>query len=220
LNIKDLRQPIKDKCSNYVQFKMRKLRTSHVSGIALSFILWYIVFLTDILSSFWYRVTIASIILAVYARMTSSDTPLKLERKDVIGGVGSGLGLYGSFFIGFNVFRFLVEHGAVDVYLFRTELPLGVPALLLLVTSFCEEYFWRHYVQTAFDDKQGLRGVIITSILYASIHIPTMNLPLVAAALIAGLFWGVLYKYTGSFWLVVFSHIVWTELIFVFLPLV
>lgn len=197
---------------------MRK--TSHIIGISLSFILWYIVFLTDILSSFWYRVTVASIILAVYARVNSSNTPLKLERKDIVWGVGSGLGLYGSFYIGFNVFRFLVEHGAVDVYLFRTELPLGVSALLLLVTSYCEEYFWRHYVQTAFEDKQGLGGVIITSILYASIHIPTMNLPLVAAALIAGLFWGILYKYTGSFWFVVFSHIAWTELIFVFLPLV
>jgi membrane protease YdiL (CAAX protease family) len=199
---------------------MRKLRTSHVSGIALSFILWYIVFLTEILSSFWYRVTLASIVLAVYARVNSSDTLLKLERKDVIWGLGSGIGLYALFYLGFNVFRFLVERGAVNVYLFRSELSLIIPASLLLVTSFCEEYFWRHYVQTTFEDNQGLRGVIITSILYASIHIPTMNLPLVAAALIAGLFWGTIYKYTGSLWLVVFSHIAWTELIFVLLPLV
>ena len=199
---------------------MRKKSTSHILGIALSYIFWYIVFLTEILSSFWYRVTIASIILAVYARVNSSDSPLKLERKDIIWGLGSGLGLYASFFVGFNVFRFLVEHGAVNVYLFRSELPLVLPASLLLITSYCEEYFWRHYIQTALEDGKGLRAVIITSILYASIHIPTMNLPLVAAALIAGLFWGIIYKYTGSLWLVVFSHIAWTELIFVFLPLV
>ena len=110
--------------------------------------------------------------------------------------------------------------GAVNVYLFRSELPLVVPASLLLITSYCEEYFWRHYIQTALEDGKGLRAVILTSILYASIHIPTMNLPLVVAALIAGLFWGIIYKYTGSLWLVVFSHIAWTELIFVFLPLV
>ena len=199
---------------------MRKLRTSYILGVSLSFILWYIVFLTEILSSFWYRVTIASIILALYARVNSTDTPLKLVRNDIIWGLGSGLGLYASFFVGFTFFRFLVEHGAVNVYLFRSELPLVIPASLLLITSYCEEYFWRHYIQTALDDGKGLRGVIITSILYASIHIPTMNLPLVVAALIAGLFWGIIFKYTGSLWLVVFSHIAWTELIFVLLPLV
>ncbi len=199
---------------------MRKPSVSLFLGVALSFFLWYIVFLTEVLHSFWYRVTIASIILALYARVFSSVSPLKLERKDVIWGLGSGIGLYASFFVGFNVFRFLVEHGAVNVYIHRSELPLVVPASLLLVTSYCEEYFWRHYVQTAFEDNKGLRGVLITSILYASIHIPTMNMPLVAAALIAGLFWGVIYKYTGSLWLVVFSHIAWTELIFVLLPFV
>jgi membrane protease YdiL (CAAX protease family) len=46
-----------------------------------------------------------------------------------------------------------------------------------------------------------------------------MNVPLIAAALIAGLFWGILYQRTGSLLLVIASHLVWTELIFVFLPL-
>ena len=215
-----MRQPIKDKRDYYVQSKMRKLGVSQFLGIGLSFVLWYIVFLTEVLPSFWYRVTIASLVLAVYARKDSSDIPSKLKRKDIIWGLGSGLGLYASFYFGFNVFRSMVELGAVNVYLFRTELPLIIPAILLLITSYCEEYFWRHYVQTAIDDDHGLRGVIITSVLYASIHIPTMNLPLIAAALIAGLFWGIIYKYTGSLWLVVFSHIAWTELIFVFLPLI
>ena len=50
------------------------------------------------------------------------------------------------------------------------------------------------------------------------IYLAIVFLPL-AGALIAGLFWGLLYEYTESFWVVVFSHIVWTELIFVFLPL-
>lgn len=186
----------------------------------MSFILWYMVFLTEVLSSFWYRVTLASMILAVYARLSSSESPVKLKGKDIVWGIGSGLGLYALFFLGFNVFRSLVESGTYNVYLHRSELSLVIPALLLLITSYCEEYFWRHYIQTAMEDTRGLRGVIITSILYAAIHISTLNLPLVMAALIAGVFWGLIYKYTGSFWLVVFSHIVWTELIFVFLPLV
>ena len=50
-------------------------------------------------------------------------------------------------------------------------------------------------------------------------HAPTMNAPLILAAFIAGLFWGIVYQRTGSLWLVVASHLAWTELIFVLLPL-
>jgi len=191
------------------------------AGVALSFILWYLVFMTDYLWSFWYRVTIASLILSLYAHRVGDAgiKDVKLGKDDIIKGLGSGLALYGLFFIGFNVFRALVSSGASDVYMFRSELPLFIPASLLLVTSFCEEYFWRHYVQTSISERYGPKGILLTAALYAAIHLPTMNLPLTTAAFIAGLAWGLLYRHTGSLWLVVFSHIAWTELIFVFLPL-
>lgn len=199
---------------------MRKLDTSVISGIALSFSLWYVVFITNILWSFWYRVTLASIILMTYAYMQKKDhLNLEFNAADILKGAISGLALYLLFYLGFNLFRPLVEGGATNVYVFRSELPLIVPASLLLITSFCEEYFWRYYIQREIVIKQGKYGIIITSLLYAAIHIPTLNLPLVMAALIAGLFWGIIYSKTGSLWLVVFSHIIWTELIFVFMPL-
>lgn len=190
-------------------------------GVTLSFILWYLVFLTEYLWSFWFRVTFASILLTFYAYLVGDANlkGVKLGKEDIIKGLGSGIALYGLFFIGFNVFRSLVAGGATDVYLFRYELPLLVPATLLLVTSFCEEFFWRHYVQTSISERYGFNGILLTAALYAAIHLPTMNLPLTAAAFIAGLAWGLLYKQTGSLWFVVFSHIAWTELIFVFLPL-
>jgi hypothetical protein len=190
-------------------------------GVTLSFVLWYLVFLSDYLWSFWYRVTVASLLLSLYAHRVGKAglSEVRLGMIDIIKGLGSGLALYGIFFIGFNVFRSLVAGGASDVYLIRSELPLIVPALLLLGTSFCEEYFWRHYLQTIISERYGFNGIFLTAALYAAIHLPTMNLPLTAAAFIAGLAWGLMYKGTGSLWLVVFSHIAWTELIFVFLPL-
>ena len=192
-----------------------------VIGLVLSFLLWYIVFLSDYLWSFWYRVTFASIVLSCYAFLVgkASLSGVRFGKEDIIKGLGSGFALYGLFVVGFNVFRSLVAGGASDVYLFRSELPLVVPALLLMVTSLCEEFFWRHYVQSSLFERYGFKGILLTTALYAAIHLPTMNLPLVAAAFIAGLAWGLLYRYTGSLWLVVFSHIAWTELIFVFLPL-
>ncbi len=189
--------------------------------MVISFLLWYQVFLSDYLWSFWYRVTFASIILSCYAYLVgkTSLSDVKLGRKDIIKGLGSGFALYGLFYIGFNVFRTLVAGGTSNVYLYRSELPLFVPAMLLLVTSFCEEFFWRHYVQTRISERYGFKGILLTTALYSAIHLPTMNMPLVAAAFIAGLAWGLLYRHTGSLPLVVFSHIAWTELIFVFRPL-
>ena len=195
--------------------------TKIVFGVVLSFLLWYQVFLSDYLWSFWYRVTFSSIILSCYAYLVgkTSLSDVKLGRNNIIKGICSGFALYGLFYVGFNVFRTLVAGGASNVYLYRSELPLFVPAILLLVTSFCEEFFWRHYIQTSIGDRYGFKGILLTTALYSAIHLPTLNIPLVAAAFIAGLAWGLLYRYTGSLPLVVFSHIAWTELIFVFLPL-
>ncbi len=190
-------------------------------GILLAFILWYFVFLTDLLISFWYRVTAASISLATYAYFSKKKrAQIKTPKaNDFIWGVTSGILLYALFFIGYHVFRPFVEAGALNVYEFRNEISLLLPASLLLITSFCEEYFWRGYIQRNMVTSLDRLGVVVTSMLYAAIHISTLNLPLVFAALIAGLTWGILYKYTDSIWVVTFSHIIWTELIFVFLPL-
>ena len=195
--------------------------TKVIFGVVLSFLLWYFVFLSDLLWSFWYRVTFASLLLSCYTYLIgkASLKEVRFGKEDILKGLGSGFALYGLFYIGFNVFRTLVAGGASNVYLYRSELPLFVPAMLLLVTSFCEEFFWRHYIQNNIFERYGFKGILLTTALYSAIHLPTMNLPLVAAAFIAGLAWGLMYRYTGSLWLVVFSHIAWTELIFVFLPL-
>lgn len=193
-----------------------------VVGVSLAFALWYIVFLTHILGSFWYRVTVASIILALYAAILGRSVAggdQDASVSEALKGVVSGGFLYASFFVGYNVFRSSLESGASSVYLFRTDSPLYIAAVSLIITSFCEEFFWRRYLQTVLVESQGGTGFTLSVLLYAFIHLPTGNLALVFAALIAGLFWGLLYDYTESFWVVVFSHVVWTELIFVFLPL-
>jgi len=193
-----------------------------VVSVSLAFALWYIVFLTNILSSFWYRVTVASIILALYVGIFGSGVAggdHDISVSEVLRGVISGGFLYASFFVGYNVFRSSLESGARSVYLFRADSPLYVAGLLLIITSFCEEFFWRRYLQTVLVENHGGIGFTLSVLLYAFIHLPTGNLALVFAALIAGLFWGLLYDYTESFWVVVFSHIVWTELIFMLLPL-
>ena len=193
-------------------------------GVALAFALWSFTFLTGLMGSFWYRVTISAIILSVYAFIADREAMLMeidaFRIGELVKGAMGGIILYAFFYVGYSVLKSLLEGGASNVYLFRIESPAIFIASSLVVTSFCEEYFWRAYVQRRLIKSNGVTtGIAVTTLAYALIHAPTMNAPLVLAASIAGLFWGVLYQRTGSLWLVAASHLVWTELIFVFLPL-
>ena len=195
-----------------------------IAGVALAFSLWAFTFLTGYMGSFWYRVTISAVLLAIYATLAEremiSEAIKDFRVEELAKGVVTGALLYALFYVGFLMLRSFLEVGASDVYLFRLESPTIIIASSLILTSFCEEYFWRAYVQRGLTLSHGsLTGLLATALAYALIHVPTMNSPLIAAALIAGLFWGILYQRTGSLWLVVASHLVWTELIFVFIPL-
>ena len=193
-------------------------------GVVLSFALWSFTFLTGYMGSFWYRVTFSAILLALYASLAEreliSEAVGGLRVGELAKGFGAGTLLYALFYVGYSVLRSFLEGGASNVYLFRLESPTIIIASSLVLTSFCEEYFWRAYVQRRLTASHGgTAGVLATTLAYSLIHAPTMNAPLILAASIAGLFWGLAYHRTGSLWLVVASHLAWTELIFVFLPL-
>jgi membrane protease YdiL (CAAX protease family) len=96
------------------------------------------------------------------------------------------------------------------------RLPL---ALLLVYIGFCEEAFWRGFVQGALREAKGAGPALaLSSLLYASVHLWTLNAALVLLALFLGLIWGALFHATGSLALVFVSHAVWDELAFVVLP--
>ena len=193
-------------------------------GVGLAFALWSFTFLTGYMGSFWYRVTFSAIVLSVYAFIADREMMLREIRGfsigDLVKGALGGIVLYTLFYVGYSVLRSFLEGGASNVYLFRLESPAIFIAFSLVITSFCEEYFWRAFIQRRLISSNGVTtGIAVSALAYALIHAPTMNAPLVLAALIAGLFWGILYQNTGSLWLVAASHLIWTELIFVVLPL-
>ena len=193
-------------------------------GVGLAFALWSFTFLTGYMGSFWYRVTFSAIVLSIYAFIADREMMLReiegFSIGDFVKGALGGIVLYTIFYGGYSILRSLLERGASNVYLFRLESPAIFIAFSLVITSFCEEYFWRAFVQRRLIASNGVTtGIAVTALAYALIHAPTMNAPLVLAAFIAGLFWGILYQNTGSFWLVAASHLIWTELIFVVLPL-
>ena len=83
-----------------------------------------------------------------------------------------------------------------------------------------EEIYWHGFIQRAFSHRYGATaGVLITSAIYAAVHVVAFNFMLCVAAAICGLFWGVLYQREQSLIPVIISHSLWDLIIFVLFPL-
>ena len=63
-------------------------------------------------------------------------------------------------------------------------------------------------------------AMLMTAIVYALVHIWSFNFMLVMAALVAGAFWGLIYRLRPSLLpALIVSHAVWDALVFVILPI-
>ena len=83
-----------------------------------------------------------------------------------------------------------------------------------------EEVFWRGFVQRRFGlSLGGWRAFWLTTAIYALVHIWSLNLMLMLAATLCGLFWGWMYRRYRNVWPGLISHAIWDCLIFVVIPL-
>ena len=91
---------------------------------------------------------------------------------------------------------------------------------LLFIIGPAEEIFWRGYVQDRLIGKYGeWTAFIITTLIYALVHIWSFNFMLVMAALICGIFWGLMYRYSKNLVPLVISHAVWDVAVFILFPI-
>ena len=194
-----------------------------IVGIILSLLLWILLFSSDILGNFWLRLTLSVSILFLYAALTHGGkirSRLRLRLPDLLIGAASGILLYIIFLAGYNLLGPWVSAGSSKVYQLAYNTPQALIALTLIYTSVGEEVFWRGYIQDVLQTRiGGMSGYLATTLLYSAIHLPTMNLPLVLAAFLAGCLWGALYLWRGVLISPITSHIIWTELVFVLAPL-
>lgn len=94
----------------------------------------------------------------------------------------------------------------------RTGLPLPVVALIAaVVVAPLEELFWRGTVQPGLGlGHSRSAAVALGTATFVGFHLLTLQLPLMAAALLGGLVWGWLYERTGGIAAPAFAHAVWT----------
>lgn len=138
-------------------------------------------------------------------------------------GISSAIVLYGVFYIGNYLSAFIIpaKDALIDsVYMNKAGTsPYIILICLLFVIGPGEEFFWRGYIQETLSVKFGSKSIYMTAVLYAAVHIVTMNFMLIMASLVCGIFWGVLYNKEKSLYPVVISHTLWDIIVFLLLPL-
>lgn len=195
------------------------------AALVAAFALWYFVFQTD-LWNFWFRLSLSVALLALIAlwQMPERATLLRFRAPDILWGVLSAIILYALFWVGKYLATALWPFAADQihsVYASKAQLELWrIGLLLVLVIGPGEEIFWRAFVQKKLCERWGdLTGWLVTTAIYALVHVWTLNPMLIGAAAIAGLFWGALYLYRRSLVTVMVSHALWDLMIFVLWPL-
>lgn len=92
--------------------------------------------------------------------------------------------------------------------------------LLLFITGPGEEIFWRGFLQDRLMTRWGrFPGCLITTAVYAGVHVFSWNLVLILAAFVAGAFWGLLYLWKRDLLIQITSHSLWSAVIFAVAPI-
>ncbi|MBN8199360.1 CPBP family intramembrane glutamic endopeptidase [Bacillus sp. NTK034] len=191
-----------------------------IGGILLAHLLMYFTFQDK--SIFWYIFSASLLLLISYSIIME-----EVEDKATFGtfityGVLSGFLLYGLFWAGYSLFEILnlpFVNQVEKLYgRFSPSFIWHYIALILIIVP-GEEVFWRGFVQKRLMKFTTVKlSIILSSLLYSSVHFYSGYWMLAFAALIAGLFWGWLYAWKRSLPLVIVSHLVFDLLIFVLLP--
>jgi membrane protease YdiL (CAAX protease family) len=176
--------------------------------------------------NFWLKISLSASLLAGIALLISWRRllpHLRIQRRHIIIGTISAVYLYGIFWLGNLILTTLfasAKSSIQSVYASKGSIPAwGIVMLLLFVTSPAEEVFWRGFVQRVLMQKiSPVWGFAIAVLCYAGVHVCTRNIPLVLAALTAGIFWGLLYEWQQSLVPVIVCHALWSVIVFLLLP--
>lgn len=200
-----------------------------ITGFAVAAVFWFIMFSpwTAGMVNFWVTMSIAAGTLTTWSLINdrhSLATLYKFHTKWIFIGITSAVLLYIVFFTGDQISAFLFDFAKPQIggiYATRSQAPPALIGILLLLwIGPAEEIFWRGFAQRRISARYGeWSGFLITTAVYAFVHIWAFNFMLFMAALICGLFWGFMYMKYKSVWPGIISHAVWGLAIFVLFPL-
>ena len=205
-------------------------------ALSVAALLWFYMFSpwTKGAPDFWVVMSASAIILSSMALCFTPDKKslLRIEKPllQVLAGVLIALALWGVFWLGDKLASMLFDFarpGVDAVYSMKDgQSPWLIATLLLLLIGPAEELFWRGYVQRSLSAwlegrKAGrLAAFALTAVIYALVHIWSLNFMLIMAALVAGAVWGFIYYLCPkALPALIVSHALWDALVFVILPI-
>lgn len=202
----------------------------HVAIVVFSaFLLWAIMFspLTAPYVDFWLMMSLSALLLCLLVTLFRPGWPrdLKWSVADLAAGVAIAAVLWGLFWIGDRLSSAIFDFARVQVdtiYDIKDGIsPWLLSALLLFLIGPAEEIVWRGYVQRTLAQRFGPdTGFILATSIYTLMHVPSMNFMLIMAALVAGMVWGLLYRFRSDcFSAIVISHALWDAAVFVWWPI-
>lgn len=204
---------------------MKKL----VFTIVLAAILWTVMFSpwTAPTVNFWWMMTGSALTLSVFATLFNPGwwRGVKWSIPNVLLGVGIAVALWMVFWVGDKVSAWMFDFARPQVDsiygMKEGESPWLLAALMLVLIGPAEEIFWRGYVQNALSKRWNSNtGFIVTTLVYALVHIWSFNFMLVMAALVVGAIWGLAYRlYPQKLGTLIVSHAVWDVVVFVLFPI-
>jgi hypothetical protein len=176
--------------------------------------------------NFWVKIT-ATVCALCAGSLAAAGVPWRraeVTLREVAIGVAAAVVLYGIFWLGdfcaAQVFGFAPRQVEAIYAIRKLGHPWAVGAVLLLVTSPGEEFFWRGYILKHAVARWGKTvGFGVGAGLYGAVHLASGNFMLVLAAFVAGLFWCGLYRWRGNLTACVVSHALWTVGVFLVFPI-
>lgn len=199
--------------------------------IAIAALLWAVMFSpwTAPHVNFWLTMSVAGVVLTTLSLALSPDLLGVLKStfspKHILFGVALAALLWCVFWVGDKVacWMFPFAEGEIgSIYSMKDGTsPWLIGPLLLLVIGPAEEIFWRGFVQRQFSLKMNSTcAFVLTTAIYALVHIWAGNFMLVVAAAVVGGVWGLLYRlWPKGLWTLIISHAVWDVVVFLVLPI-
>ena len=173
--------------------------------------------------NFWVKIGLSVIAVSLYSLFWQRPK-ISFQFYSFLYGLLSAAILYLIFFLGNKLALQILPGAKTQVgaiyYLGAGVNKALVFLLLFFITGPGEEIFWRGFLQGHLMATQGkFSGYLITTLLYAGVHVFSWNLVLILAALVAGSFWGLLYLWKRDLLVQIISHSLWSAVIFAVAPI-
>lgn len=200
-----------------------------IIGCSIAAVLWTIMFSpwTAPHVNFWIMMTCSGLALTAYSTWAQKGwwKDIKLDASNIILGIALAAALWGIFWIGDKLSSLMFDFARPQVNLIygmkEGENPWVLTFLMLFIIGPAEEIFWRAYIQKNFSKRWNPNiGFIVTTLVYSLVHISKFNFMLIMAAMVAGIVWGLAYRFFPErLGAIIISHAIWDCAVFIWFPI-